>query len=517
MIPSTDLFRLIKSLTKSEKRYFKLFATFSGDRKENNSLKLFDAIDDQDEYDEVVLKEKFKKETFAKQFAVAKNYLQHIIIKSLTAYHSDSSPIMQIYEILQSVEVLYDKGHFNICRKLIQRGKDLCVEYEKHLLLDRFLELESKIFMRHSDFSKVSEVIDSQVKALEEHKITLDHKRSVFAMYSRTAEIGVATTEEEVKSLNDLVASLNPKEPIDVAGKYYLYSFYNLYYCGTDNHIETLEYSEKIISLLESYPFFIEENPGAYLSALNNYCSSLLRFGEIEKTLRLIQKMRDIPNQKVFSNKRVEILPSLIFSYGIELYSYMASGKLKEALALETDILSMLTQYESDIHKNSIFEISFNMALAHFVEGNYDNTLSWLQKILNTYELQYREDLYLASRILALMAHYELKNVVLLYNLVSSTHRYLKNKKLLHGIESKLLQCLRSSAIADDETKNQKFIELKEAIEEANKNHNGGKILHSIDLLAWVNSKLLGKSMGTLSAQNYAENSKQEAKKYLKR
>jgi len=517
MIPSTDLFRLIKSLTKSEKRYFKLFATFSGDRKENNSLKLFDAIDDQDEYDEVVLKEKFKKETFAKQFAVAKNYLQHIIIKSLTAYHSDSSPIMQIYEILQSVEVLYDKGHFNICRKLIQRGKDLCVEYEKHLLLDRFLELESKIFMRHSDFSKVSEVIDSQVKALEEHKITLDHKRSVFAMYSRTAEIGVATTEEEVKSLNDLVASLNPKEPIDVAGKYYLYSFYNLYYCGTDNHIETLEYSEKIISLLESYPFFIEENPGAYLSALNNYCSSLLRFGEIEKTLRLIQKMRDIPNQKVFSNKRVEILPSLIFSYGIELYSYMASGKLKEALALETDILSMLTQYESDIHKNSIFEISFNMALAHFVEGNYDNTLSWLQKILNTYELQYREDLYLASRILALMAHYELKNVVLLYNLVSSTHRYLKNKKLLHGIESKLLQCLRSSAIADDETKNQKFIELKEAIEEANKNHNGGKILHSIDLLACVNSKLLGKSMSTLSAQNYAENSKQEAKKYLKR
>jgi hypothetical protein len=115
------------------------------------------------------------------------------------------------------------------------------------------------------------------------------------------------------------------------------------------------------------------------------------------------------------------------------------------------------------------------------------------------------------------MAHYELKNVVLLYNLVSSTHRYLKNKKLLHGIESKLLQCLRSSAIVDDETKHQKLVELKEAIEEADKNANGGKILHSIDLLAWVNSKLLGKPMGTLSAQNYLKKSKQEAKKYLKK
>jgi tetratricopeptide (TPR) repeat protein len=517
MVPSTDLFRLIKSLTKSEKRYFKLFTSFSGDRKENNSLKLFDAIDDQTEYDEIALKEKFKKETFVKQFAVAKNYLQQIIIKSLTAYHNDSSPIMQIYEVLQSVEVLYDKGHFNICRKLIQRGKDLCVEYEKQLLLDRFLEMESKIFMRHSDFSNVSEVIDNQVKALEDYKLTLDHKCSVFAMYAKTAELGVATTDEEIEILNKLVASLNPKRPVDVAGKYYLYSFYNLYYCGIDNHVSTLEYSEKIISLLESYPFFIEENPGAYLSALNNYCSSLLRFGEIEKTLQLIQKMRAIPEQKVFSNKMVEILPSLIFSYGIELFAYMSSGEMEKALALEADIKSLLNQYESDIHKNSIFEISFNMALAHFVVGNYDDTLSWLQKILNTYELQYREDLYLASRILALMAHYELRNVVLLYNLVSSTHRYLKNKKLLHGIESSLLHYLRSSAIADDETKNQKLLALRKAIEEADKNTSGGKILHSIDLLAWVDSKLLNKPMAALSAQTYVERSKQEKQKYLKK
>ncbi len=516
MIPSTDLFKLIKSLTKSEKRYFKLFAGFSGDRKENNSLKLFDAIDALEEYDENFLKEKFKNETFAKQFAVAKNYLQQLIIKSITAYHNESSPVMQIYEMLQSLEVLYDKGHFNICRKIIQRGKELCIENEKHLLLERFLELESKILMRNSDFSSVSESIDKQVETLNNYKLTLDHKKSVFAMYAKTAELGVATTEEEIATLNQLVTSLNPQEPKDVAGKYYLYSFYNLYYCGVDDHFSMHDYAEKIIALLELNPFFIEESPGAYLSALNNYCSSLMRFGEIEKVLQLIKKMRGIPEQKVFSNKKVEILPSLIFSYGLELYAYMSLGKMDKALALESDIKKMLDEYSNDIHKNSVFEISFNMALAHFTVNNYDSTLSWLAEIINSYDLQYREDLYLASRILALMAHYELRNVVLLYNLITSTNRYLKNKKLLNGIESALLQLLKSTAITDDETKKEKLIEFKNTVLQLRHEPVNGKILHSIDLLAWAESKLTKKPMAEFVAKHYIEMVSEEKKKYLK-
>lgn len=516
MTPSTDLFKLIKSLSKSEKRYFKLFAGFSGERKENNSLKLFDAIDDQEDYDEELLKEKFKNETFAKQFAVAKNYLQQLIIKSITAYHNESSPIMQLYEMLQSLEVLHDKGHFNICRKIIQKGKELCEANEKPMLMERFLEMESKILMRNSDFSSVSDSIDKQVATLDDYKLTLDHKKSVFNMYTKTAELGVATTDEEIATLNELVESLNPQEPKDVAGKYYLYSFYNLYYCGIDDHFSMHDYAEKIIALLELNPFFIEESPGAYLSALNNYCSSLTRFGEIDKVLQLIKKMRAIPEQKVFANKKVEILPSLIFSYGLELYCYTSKGQMDKALALEVDIQHMLNEYRNDIHKNSIFEISFNMALAHFIVGNNDSALSWLNDIINSYDLQYREDIYLAARILALIAHYELRNVVLLYNLIGSTHRYLKNKKLLNSIESAVLQFLKATAITDDDTKREKLLELKEKILKYRHETDEGKILHSVDLLAWVESKLTQKPMSEYLAKNYVNMVSEERKKYLK-
>jgi hypothetical protein len=194
----------------------------------------------------------------------------------------------------------------------------------------------------------------------------------------------------------------------------------------------------------------------------------------------------------------------------------MSLGKMDKALALESDIKKMLDEYSNDIHKNSVFEISFNMALAHFTVNNYDSTLSWLAEIINSYDLKYREDLYLASRILALIAHYELRNVVLLYNLIASTNRYLKNKKLLNGIESALLQLLKSTAITDDETKKEKLIEFKNTVLQLRHEPVNGKILHSIDLLAWAESKLTKKPMAEFVAKHYIEMVSEEKKKYLK-
>jgi hypothetical protein len=54
MKPSTELHDLIKSLTKSEKRFFKLHSSLqSGDK---NYLRIFDAIDKQKVYDEDAIK-----------------------------------------------------------------------------------------------------------------------------------------------------------------------------------------------------------------------------------------------------------------------------------------------------------------------------------------------------------------------------------------------------------------------------------------------------------------------------
>ena len=56
MTPSDELFKLIKCLTKSEKRFFKLFSSLqSGDK---NYLKIYDYLVSVEEYDEYEFKKK---------------------------------------------------------------------------------------------------------------------------------------------------------------------------------------------------------------------------------------------------------------------------------------------------------------------------------------------------------------------------------------------------------------------------------------------------------------------------
>ena len=63
-IPSDDLFKLIKSLSKQEKVYFKQYA--SRKKEHNNYIVLFDFIDSMNIYDERELKTKLKSESFIK-------------------------------------------------------------------------------------------------------------------------------------------------------------------------------------------------------------------------------------------------------------------------------------------------------------------------------------------------------------------------------------------------------------------------------------------------------------------
>ena len=58
MKPSTELFKLVKSLTKSEKRFFKLSSSLQSGEK--NYLKIFDYIERQSSYDENALKSELR-------------------------------------------------------------------------------------------------------------------------------------------------------------------------------------------------------------------------------------------------------------------------------------------------------------------------------------------------------------------------------------------------------------------------------------------------------------------------
>jgi hypothetical protein len=122
--PSEDLWKLIHSLNISEKGYFVKFAKRHSPEKENNYIRLFDAISNQSEkYDENDLKSKFKNEKFIKQLTSAKNYLYNMILKSLVSYNDDKSTESVLSGLKEQYTILFQKTLFDQAEIILNRSE----------------------------------------------------------------------------------------------------------------------------------------------------------------------------------------------------------------------------------------------------------------------------------------------------------------------------------------------------------------------------------------------------------
>jgi len=144
-----DLHTLIRSMTMSEKRHFKLFSRRHGGEEESNYIKLFDAISEQESYDSELL----EKEDFVNNLAAEKLYLYQSILKSLISYHGSLSSKKKVLEMVSSAEVLFLKGLNTQALNILEKAEEIAVENElfSHLLVVR--ELQADIHSQNFDYA----------------------------------------------------------------------------------------------------------------------------------------------------------------------------------------------------------------------------------------------------------------------------------------------------------------------------------------------------------------------------
>ena len=133
---SDDLFQLIKAMSKTEKRYFKLDAQKSGEKR-SKQVQLFDAINKMDTY----VEKKLAKKSFVKHLAVEKNSLYSKILRSMRSYRSDRSIYAQIKEMILDANNLLAIGLTDQSSKLLKKAKKNAYEVNYYLAI---LEINKK-------------------------------------------------------------------------------------------------------------------------------------------------------------------------------------------------------------------------------------------------------------------------------------------------------------------------------------------------------------------------------------
>jgi hypothetical protein len=143
--------------------------------------------------------------------------------------------------------------------------------------------------------------------------------------------------------------------------------------------------------------------------------------------------------------------------------------------------------YETASFFFQYFYISFGCS-------NYEQALEYLNIWLSQPRSLEREDLQSLARILALLLHYELGNMLLLESLIRSTKRFLRQKNRLYDLEKKFIQLMSDLMRAPNAAEKKKAIVL---FEESWVNIAGTNAINQIfDLKSWIDAQISGKSYG---------------------
>ena len=107
---SIVLYELVKSMTLSEKGYFKRIAKIHADKNNKNYLKIYEVVEKSKTYDKNTLSNHFKGTTIEKYLSSEVNYLKEKILISLFNFNMNRTKRNQIQKGILIVESLATKG-----------------------------------------------------------------------------------------------------------------------------------------------------------------------------------------------------------------------------------------------------------------------------------------------------------------------------------------------------------------------------------------------------------------------
>lgn len=519
MVKNDALFELIKSLEKSEKRYFKLFAS-RNQSKGNKYVKLFDALEKQKAYNEkeFLLQKRIGKEV-SDNFRFNKHYLYNLILKCLNAYHSEISTEAKLKNMITSIEVLYEKGLFNQCKKIIKKGIEVSEKYESHVLLLAFFKWEMEILRAESyqnvELKEVKQIYKQVFKTIEQHKIINEYAQLTAISGIASQKKGRVRENKELKDRKKLIRSellshrLLQKDDLTLpyAAKVHFYTLYYHQLERVNDFKKAKFYMERQVELIESNSHLIFENPIQYISALNNLIICCKHLYEDDKIFSLISKFKNITQDYNVKSERIK---NTIFyrACNLELDEYIRLGEFKLGIHLIKKIESILKKsYIKIINKEREIILYYNIAYICFGAEQHATANKYLNKIINDEKTDLRADIYSFARILQLITQYELGNDLLLESMVKSVYRFLYKKNRLYKFETTILNFIKTKSpymTTPKETINA-FVELKNELKILAKDKFEVNALYYFDFIAWLECKIEKEKFETIVRRNYLQ------------
>lgn len=510
--PKDNLFLLIKTLTKSEKRQFKLYVGRLGVNSDSKFLNLFNLLDKTKVYNETtILKSGIVKK---QQLANVKAHLYKQILISLKLNPSHQNVRSQIREQLDFASILYHKGLYKQSLKILDKAKEVAMVNEEKNLAFEIVELEKIIESQYITRSINSRADELAIQARDLSALNvIASKLSNLSLqlYSIILKTGYVKNENEAKEVtkyfNDRLPNLKNKT-LGFREKLWYYKALLWYNFLLQDFLNCYRYALKWVDLFYQNPKMINVNPVFFLKGNNYLLEALFFIGNQPKFVEKLSHFKSVVNDTKFIKD--ENVSALIFLYTNfhSINKHFIDGSFNEGLHLIPLIENDLVTFEDRIDPHHKMVFYYKFASLHFGAGNNKECIAYLNKIISNKTLSMREDLLCFSRVLNLVAHYEAGLDYHLETLLRSTYKFLIKMNDLHDVQKEMIKFIRGlQDIYPHDLKNA-FKDLHKRLKVYEDHPFERRAFLYLDIISWLESKINNTPVGQVIRDKYLAKNK---------
>ena len=507
---SQQLFTIIKSLTKAEKRNFRLYVQRLQSNEDVLYVRLFDLLDKMDEYDEEYVLDRMDEIPKA-QFVNIKRHLYTQVLKSLRLIHENIESI-KVREQIDFAHILYSKGLYLQAFKLLDRVKQMLPEGGHDLLRLEIIEFQKFIEERHITRSrkkagKVQALLiesENQESRVSNLVLLSNLKIKIHGWYIETGHVRDQKDHFTVREYFESELRKVRTTDLSVTEEIYLQQSYMWYYYILLDFERCHEHAGKWVKAFDENPSHKVEDPVLYMRGISYQLTSLYSLRDYKRYLKVLEKFEQyIQSHEKYFDMTGQII-SFLYLYTAKINRHFLEGSFREGLLLVPEINRLIKKYGRfiDIHRIMVF--NYKTAWLYLGSGQPGQSIEFLNKILNLQSAGHlRTDIQCYARLMHLMAHFELKHYNLLEHLVEQVGRFFSKMRDLNEVQIALLNFFRNNLDVKKQDLNHNLQVLRKDIVRLEKNPFEGRTFHHLDIIAWIDSRIEGKTVGDIIRKRF--------------
>lgn len=496
--PSDDLFRLIKSLKKGEKRNFKLLAGILAGDRDKKYLDLFDAIDKQEAYEESRLQRALGIEA-SSTFSSIKNYLYRFILKSLV--HFDRGPQADLSSYRDQARILVAKDLPDQARKLLRKAVREAERAEQLEDLHMLLGFELDILLRTQHARKMGasiEALNTRKQEVLAQMANLDaylHLSSKMSLLTATRH--VARRPEDLQEfheisgdplLSDISMAKTGRAQLEFLTIHRKLSSYQ------DDIPRTIEYCQALITMFESQEQLLENHLHRYFAEIGYLCRYQWRSGAHDAAIRTLERLPELRAR--YPKARLDFF-RLYYSIRIGLAVHV--GHTEKGIALVDEIEREMKALEGAIPLGHEMVLQYLIAYMQLMHGDPGAALPWINRFRNSPRSEMRIDLQGFIRILNLLVHYDLGNYLVVESEIINTQRFLEKHGRLGAYETALLRAMRRlTHVAGGPKEAEAIAQIAADLAAVPAEHTRKLADDTLDFPLYIESKRTGRTMAEI-------------------